>query len=80
MIKVGNDNNPVKLPQHLIPIEVDRVDDEQTATEDISTNDCVEDLSPLITRDMEIATDSGRPRRRAAIDGEVWQRVWTGTY
>ena len=66
----------------MIPIEVDRVDNEETATdsEDISTNDCVEDPSPLITRDTEITADSVRPRRRAAIDGEVLRRAWTGTY
>ena len=64
----------------MIPIEVDRVDDEETATKDIPTNDRVEDPSPLITRDTEIAADSVRPRRRAAIDGEVLCRAWTGTY
>ena len=84
VIKVGSDKSPAKLLkrsiQHLIPIEVDRVDDEEIATEDISTNDRVEDPSQLITRDTEIVADSVRPRLRAAIDGEVLRRAWTGTY
>ena len=80
VIKVGSDKSPAKLLkrsiQHLIPIEVDREDDEETATGDISTDDCGEDQSILITEDT---TEFIRPRRRAAVDGEVLHRVWTGT-
>ena len=60
----------------MIPIEVDREDDEETATGDISTDDCGEDQSTLITEDT---TAFIRPCRRAAVDGEVLRRVWTGT-
>ena len=85
VIKVGSDKGPAKLLkrsiQHLIPIEVDREDDNMNLEMAIDnpTDGLVENPSTLASGDTEMTADSVRPHRRAAIDGEILRRVWTGT-